>query len=101
MPARYHASWPSLPFFIRVGLRPLTMPAVMPMVHEEVHQRTGEDQEVRQHAKDMRGVLRQQEKPRHDKEPAGDDPDRGPPPGRLFVFMVHRPGPLLSARDAG
>jgi len=37
----------------------MTVPAMMPMVHEEVHQRTGENQEIGQHAKDMRGMLGQ------------------------------------------
>jgi hypothetical protein len=66
---------------------------MMPMVHKEVHERTGEDQEPGQRAKNMRRVLRQQEEPRHNKEPAGDDPDRAAPPGGLFVlFVIHGSG---------
>jgi len=77
------------PFLIRIGLPPLTVAAMMPMVHKEMHERTGEDQEPGQRAKNMRRVLRQQEEPRHNKEPAGDDPDRGPPPGLFVLFVIH------------
>src|SRR6516162_4772434 len=41
----------------------------------------------------MRGVLCQQEEPRHNKEAAGNDSDRSPPPGRFLVFMAHWPVP--------
>src|SRR5215469_10998895 len=69
------------------------MPAVMPMVHEDMHQWTGEDQEPRQNAKNMRGVLGQQEEPSHNKESAGNDSDRRPPPRRFLVFLVHSRSP--------
>jgi hypothetical protein len=49
---------------------------MMAVVHEEVHQRTGKDQQIGQHAEDMRGVLCQQKEPRHDQETAGHNPDR-------------------------
>src|SRR5215471_1223064 len=58
-PEPCHASSAMFPFVIRPRPRRLTVAAVMAMVHEDVHQRTGEDQEPGQHAKDMRGVLRQ------------------------------------------
>ena len=67
----------------------MTVPAMMPMVHEEVHQRTGENQEIGQHAKDMRGMLRQQEEPGHNQETAAHNPYRGPPPRLFVLFVIH------------
>ena len=61
----------------------------MAVVHEEVHQRTGKDQEPGQHAKDVCGVLGQQKEPRHDQETAGHNPDRGPPPRLFALFVIH------------
>jgi hypothetical protein len=69
-----------------IWMRPgrLIVPAMMSVMHEQMHQRAGCQQQKRQHAKDMRGVLREQEKPGHNKETAGNDPKRGPPPRQLL-----------------
>src|SRR5215831_9780744 len=61
----------------------------MAMMHEDVHQRTGEDQEPGQHAKDMRRVLRQQEEPGDNDKSTGHQPDRGSPPRRFLAFFAH------------
>jgi hypothetical protein len=37
----------------------------------------------------MRGVLRQQKEPRHNKETAGHNPYRGPPPRLCVLFVIH------------
>src|SRR6516225_6833355 len=89
MPESCHASSASLPFIIRLRPRRLTVCPMMPMVHEDVHQRTGEDQQPGQHAKDMRGMLRQQEEPGHNQETAAHNPYRGPPPRLFVLFVIH------------
>ena len=48
----------------------MTMPAVAP-VHEEVHQRARQEQEVRENPEHMRGMLR-------DEEESGDPQDQTP-----------------------
>src|SRR5216110_2856963 len=65
------------------------MAAVMAVVHEKVHQRTGEDQQIRQHPEHMRRVLGQQEEPDDNDESAGHQPDRGSPPRRFLPFFAH------------
>jgi hypothetical protein len=62
---------------------------MMPAVHEQMHERTSRQQQPGQHAKDVRGVLREQEEPCHNKETAGNDPERGPPPRLFLMFIVH------------
>jgi hypothetical protein len=44
---------------VRARPRRLAVAAAMAMMHEEMHQRAGEDQEPGQHTKHMRRVLRQ------------------------------------------
>jgi hypothetical protein len=49
--------WPSRP-----GSGPvIAVVMAMPMVHEEVHQRTGQQQQIRQRAEDMGTVFSEQE----------------------------------------
>jgi hypothetical protein len=48
-----------LSFIIRIRPRRLAMPAMMAMVHEEMHQRTRQYEQPRQRPQNMRGVLHQ------------------------------------------
>jgi hypothetical protein len=63
--------------------------AMMAVMHEDVHQRTCKDQEIRQHAEDMCGMLRHQKEPRHNKKTAGHNLYRRPPPRLFMLFVVH------------
>lgn len=70
--------------------------ATMPVVHEEMHQRAGEQQQVRQGTDDMRQVLRQQEIARDGAEHDQAESVSGAPEWRfvhltwpLIVFVVH------------
>jgi hypothetical protein len=58
----------------------MIMTGMRTMVHEHMHQGTGCDQQPGQHAKDMRGVLGDQEKTAHPEETKGDETNRRQPP---------------------
>jgi hypothetical protein len=61
--------------------------AVIAVVHEQVHQRTCREQQPGQRTEDVSRVLRDQEVAGHAKEPKGNDPDRGSPPGLLLLLL--------------
>ena len=46
----------------------------------------GDDRALRGRLEEL---LREQEEPRHNKETAGNDPQRGPPPRLFSMFIVH------------
>ena len=52
----------------------------MAMMHEEMHQRTKEQEEIRQHTEQMRRVLRQKIEGRDQQEPAEHQATAGAPP---------------------
>jgi hypothetical protein len=64
------------------------MTAVMTVMHEEMHERAGENEEIRQHAEDVGRMLGQQEEGGYNKKPAKHDPKRGSPPRRIRL-LVH------------
>jgi hypothetical protein len=56
--------------------------ASMPPMHEHVHERAGQQQEVRQDPEQVRGVLGREKEPRDCEESEQDKPPgRLPPPG--------------------
>src|SRR5262249_9484618 len=67
------------------------------VVHEEMHERTSCQEQVRQGAKDVRGVLGQKEKAPDGEEPAQDEPERASPPGCLDLF-THESCPSRSSK---
>jgi hypothetical protein len=56
----------------------------MASVHEKMHQRTGQDQQVWQDTKHMSPMLRQEEEAADKEEAAGDEPCLGSPEARLW-----------------
>ena len=76
-----------------------TVMPVMPVMHEEVHQRTGQEKKPGQRPENMGRVLGQQEKSRDNAKAQGDDPDWGPPPRLLVRSVIH--GLQLSAQLGG
>jgi hypothetical protein len=63
------------------------MPA-MPVVHEEMHQRAGKDEQIGQHPEDMGRVLRQKVKGRDEQKPAQHDAAAGAPPSAPVIMHV-------------
>jgi len=68
----------------------MTIAAVtVPVMHEQVDQRAGGDQQLRQRAEYVGGVFGEQEEPGHTEEAEGDNPGRGSPPGPFLVLFLH------------
>ena len=60
------------------------------VMHEQVHQRAGQDQQPRQRPEDMGRVLGEQEKAAHHEKTQAHDP-HGEAPERLFLgLLLHR-----------
>jgi hypothetical protein len=72
------------------------MAAAVPVVHEEVHQRTCGKEQIGQSTEDMRRVLGDQEEARDRQEAAEYEPGLGAPPGRLGS-IIHAPRSSTSA----
>src|SRR5438552_1931757 len=61
------------------------MTVAVPMMHEQVHQRTGQDQQPRQRPKNVCGMFRKQEKAADHEKNQADDASRGAPKGFLLL----------------
>jgi hypothetical protein len=72
---------------------PASVPIVA-MMHEDVHQGTGGQQQIGKDAENMGGVLRQQEKGGDCQEPAEHQPEGSSPPRRFRLF-AHNSTPAL------
>lgn len=72
----------------RIVHAPVIMTTVS-MVHEQVHQRTGQQQQIGKQAEDMGPVPGEEEKGRHRGEAKQHDPASGFPPGGLPIPIVH------------
>jgi len=71
------------------GVIMAAMPPMSAMTVKQMHQRTGEDQQIGQRAEDMRPMLGEQEKAADRQEAKEDKAGFGPPPGRiLFAIRV-------------
>jgi hypothetical protein len=64
----------------------------VPVVHEQVHQRAGQDQQPREDAKEMSPVLGDKKEPANDEEAEQRQPARLAPPGAVIVTMRVRFG---------
>src|SRR3954469_15475329 len=71
----------------------------MPVMHEEMHQGTSQDQEKGQHAEYMRGVFGEQVKSGDEQKAAQHDTAARAPPGTVLLMHFHCRHITSSAND--
>jgi hypothetical protein len=64
---------------------PVAAAVTVPVVHEQMHQRAGQEQKIWQYSEDMRRVLGEQEEAANDQEAAYRETKRRSPPPRLSL----------------
>ena len=78
----------------------MIMAPAMAVMHEQVHQRTSQNQQVREHPKHMSGVLGEQEKSADREETEANDPGRRSPPRLFLMVVLHSDQPPRAAQRA-
>ena len=67
----------------------MIMASAMAVMHEQVHQRTSQNQQIREYPENMGGVLGEQEKCANREEPEANDSGRRASPWLCLMLVLH------------